>query len=154
MVRGQKRKIRGLIADELSTIVGATVTVTPTGNDRVKKTKDPLWMEDDENQEVTNEVADGEAEVKKQKLTKDVKPDDDSEDEMADKEMAYMQKVADEEEEMEKTIEASEDKLKDKLNNEGKMDEGRSKKKRESDSEEEDGDVDDAAEAENLLSDG
>jgi len=155
MVRGLKRKSRGLVSDELSTVVGATVTVTPTGNVRVKRTKDPMWMEDeDTSQELTNEVAEEGAEpaeekkqVKKKEKPKKKKVDDDSEDEMEDEEMAYMQKVADEEEEMEKKLEASEDKLAEKLKD--------SVKEPESDSEDEEEDVaDDDAEAENLLSDG
>jgi len=155
MVRGLKRKSRGLVEDELSTVVGATVTVTPTGNVRVKRTKDPMWMEDEDiTQELTNEVAEEGAEdeeekkqIKKKDKPKKEKVDDDSEDEMEDEEMAYMQKVADEEEEMEKKLEASEDKLAEKLKD--------SVKESESDSEDEEEDVaDDDAEAENLLSDG
>merc|ERR1712080_540831 len=116
LVRGLKRKTRGLVSDELSTVVGATVTVTPTGNVRVKRTKDPLWTEDeDTKQELTNEVAEEGVEdaqekkqVKNKEKPKKKKVDDDSEDEMEDEEMAYMQKVAEEEEEMEKKLEASE----------------------------------------------
>lgn len=157
MVRGLKRKSRGLVVDELSTVVGATVTVTPTGNVRVKRTKDPMWMEDEDTaQELTNEVAEGDAEEgakekkqekKQEKAKKKMKAeDDDSEDEMEDKEMAYMQKVADEEEEMEKKLEASEDKLEEKFKS--------SQKEPESGSEDEEDVADDDAEAENLLSEG
>lgn len=155
MVQGTDRKRKAVVSDELSTVVGATVTVTPTGGVRVKRTKDPMWMEDDDMQEVTNEVAevdgknkDDVKEVKKakkekkQKKDEAEKEDEDSEDEMEDKELAYMQKVADEEEEMEKNLEASEEKLKEKLD-----------KAKEGEDEEED-EVDDDAEAENLLSDG
>merc|ERR1719492_552575 len=100
LVRGLKRKNKGLVTDELSTVVGATVTVTPTGGVKVKRVKDPLWPEDgDVAMEVTNEVAELEAEAVEEE----------------DKEMAYMQKIADEEEEMEKKLEASEDKMEEKL---------------------------------------
>ena len=58
LVRGLKRKNKGLVSGELSTVVGATVTVTPTGGVKVKRVKDPLWPEDgDQEEEVTNEVA-------------------------------------------------------------------------------------------------
>merc|ERR1712012_982682 len=64
LVRGLKRKNKGLVTDELSTVVGATVTVTPTGGVKVKRVKDPLWPEDgDVAMEVTNEVAELEAEA-------------------------------------------------------------------------------------------
>merc|ERR1719150_2081222 len=93
LVRGLKRKNKGLVTDELSTVVGATVTVTPTGGVKVKRVKDPLWPEDgDVAMEVTNEVAELEAEA------------------VEDKEMAYMQKIADEEEEKEKKSEKKEGK--------------------------------------------
>merc|ERR1719376_2032031 len=95
LVRGLKRKNKGLVSGELSTVVGATVTVTPTGGVKVKRVKDPLWPEDgDLVEEVTNEVAEFEVEAEEPK-----------EDEMEDKEMAYMQKIADEEEEMEQKLE-------------------------------------------------
>jgi len=157
MVQVSDRKRKAVVEDELSTVVGATVTVTPTGGVRVKRTKDPMWMEDDDMQEVTNEVAEMDAEKKddvkeakkakkgKKEVKKAEKEDEDSEDEMEDKELAYMQKVADEEEEMERNLEASEEKLKEKLS---KAKEG------EDDEEEEEEEVDDDAEAENLLSEG
>jgi len=164
LVRGLKRKNKGLVSGELSTVVGATVTVTPTGGVKVKRVKDPLWPEDgDLVEEVTNEVAEFEVEAeepkekkakkeeKKAKAPKKQTAEEDSDDEMEDKEMAYMQKIADEEEEMEKKLEASEDKLEEKL-----------KEKKDDDSDEEEGDeeeqeedeADDDAEAENLLSEG
>jgi len=154
MVQGTDRKRKAVVVDELSTVVGATVTVTPTGGVRVKRTKDPMWLEDDDMQEVTNEVAEVDAEkkddvkeakkAKKDKKEKKAeKEDEDSEDEMEDKELAYMQKVADEEEEMEKNLEASEEKLKEKLS-----------KAKDGEDDEEEEEVDDDAEAENLLSEG
>merc|ERR1719495_2739960 len=128
LVRGLKRKNKGLVSGELSTVVGATVTVTPTGGVKVKRVKDPLWPEDgDQEEEVTNEVAEfnveaeepkekkSKKEEKKAKAPKKQTAEEDSDDEMEDKEMAYMQKIADEEEEMEKKLEASEDKLEEKL---------------------------------------
>merc|ERR1712083_418131 len=164
LVRGLKRKNKGLVSGELSTVVGATVIVTPTGGVKVKRVKDPLWPEDgDLVEEVTNEVAEFEVEAeepkekkakkeeKKAKAPKKQTAEEDSDDEMEDKEMAYMQKIADEEEEMEKKLEASEDKLEEKL-----------KEKKDDDSDEVEGDdeeqeedeADDDAEAENLLSEG
>jgi ribosome biogenesis protein UTP30 len=151
MVHGLKRKSKGVVVGELSTVVGATVTVTPTGGVRLKRTKDPLWTEDEETQEVTNEVAeagtDGQGEKKKAKSEpKKVTPaadEDDSEDEMEDKETAYMQKVADEEEEMERKLEETEDKLEEER-----------KTSNVEESKEEDDEADDDAEAENLLSEG
>jgi len=154
MVRGLKRKVRGLVQDELSTVVGATVTVTPTGNVRVKRTKDPMWNEDEETQELTDQTTEkdgGETEIKKRKKDRISKAEVESDDEMEDKEMEYMQKVADEEEEMEKTLEASEDKLEEKLKC---SEDVTNVNDSESDSEEGTEAVDDAAEAENLLSDG
>jgi len=163
LVRGLKRKNKGLVSGELSTVVGATVTVTPTGGVKVKRVKDPLWPEDgDLVEEVTNEVAefDVEAEEPKEKKikkeeTKAKAPkkqtaEEESDDEMEDKEMAYMQKIADEEEEMEKKLEASEDKLEEKL----KEKESSDSDEEGDDDEEEEDEADDDAEAENLLSEG
>merc|ERR1712156_130950 len=71
LVRGLKRKNKGLVTDELSTVVGATVTVTPTGGVKVKRVKDPLWLEDgDVAMEVTNEVVELEAEAVEEKVKK------------------------------------------------------------------------------------
>merc|ERR1711953_1449876 len=71
LVRGLKRKNKGLVTDELSTVVGATVTVTPTGGVKVKRVKDPLWPEDgDLAEEVTNEVAEFEVEAEEPKEKK------------------------------------------------------------------------------------
>merc|ERR1719312_1330265 len=165
LVRGLKRKNKGLVSGELSTVVGAKVTVTPTGGVKVKRVKDPLWPEDgDLVEEVTNEVAEFDVETadepkekkakkeeKRAKPPKKQKAEDDSDDEMEDKEMAYMQKIADEEEEMEKKLEASEDKLEEKLK-ESKGDE--SDDDEEDDGEQEEDEADDDAEAENLLSEG
>merc|ERR1712156_353330 len=77
LVRGLKRKNKGLVTDELSTVVGATVTVTPTGGVKVKRVKDPLWPEDgDVAMEVTNEVAELEAEAEEEKVKKSDKKED------------------------------------------------------------------------------
>ena len=66
-----KRKNKGLVSGELSTVVGATVTVTPTGGVKVKRVKDPLWPEDkDLVEEVTNEVAEFEVEAEEPKEKK------------------------------------------------------------------------------------
>jgi len=159
LVRGLKRKNKGLVTDELSTVVGATVTVTPTGGVKVRRTRDPLWTEDQPLEELTNELAGAEPEEKeeskektkknkkekKEKKEKKKEADDvESEDEMEDKEMAYMQKIADEEEEMEKKIEATEDELGEKL---------KATEEEDSDEEEEEK-ADDDVEAEDLLSEG
>jgi len=175
-VSGKKTKSKGLVTGELSTVVGAEVTVTPFGNVRVKRKADPNWTEDDEtleklpkDSEKADEAEDeeennkNESEVKedvkekKAKKKKEVKKsdDDDSEDEMEDQELEYMKKVAEEEEEMERKIEENEDNLgknfqKDKKDVEKSEDED----EEEDDSDGEDAeDVDDAAEAINLLSD-
>jgi len=163
LVRGLKRKNKGLVSGELSTVVGATVTVTPTGGVKVKRVKDPLWPEDgDQEEEVTNEVAEfnveaeepkekkSKKEEKKAKAPKKQTAEEDSDDEMEDKEMAYMQKIADEEEEMEKNLEASEDKLEEKL----KEKKGDESDEEGDDDEEDEDEADDDAEAENLLSEG
>merc|ERR1719234_6361 len=127
LVRGLKRKNKGLVSGELSTVVGATVTVTPTGGVKVKRVKDPLWPEDgDLVEEVTNEVAEFEVED--------------------------MQKIADEEEEMEKKLEASEDKLEEKLKE--KKDDDSDDEEEGDDEDQEEDEADDDAEAENLLSEG
>jgi len=174
-VSGKKTKSKGLVTGELSTVVGAEVTVTPFGNVRVKRKADPNWTEDDEtleklpkDSEKADEAEDeeennkNESEVKedvkvKKAKKKEVKKsdDDDSEDEMEDQELEYMKKVAEEEEEMERKIEENEDNLgknlqKDKKDVENSEDED----EEEDESDDEDAeDVDDAAEAINLLSD-
>merc|ERR1719458_2235093 len=167
LVRGLKRKNKGLVSGELSTVVGATVTVTPTGGVKVKRVKDPLWPEDgDQVEEVTNEVAEFDVEAdapkekkakkeeKKAKAPKKQTAEEESDDEMEDKEMAYMQKIADEEEEMEKNLEATEDKLEENLE-EKKADESDEEgDDEEVDDEEVEDEADDDAEAENLLSEG
>merc|ERR1712098_765166 len=130
-VSGKKTKSRGVVTGELSTVVGAEVTVTPFGNVRVKRKADPNWTEDDETLEKlpkdSDKVDDDDAEdvdkkesevkedvkEKKSKKKKEVqkKDDDDSEDDMEDQELEYMKKVAEEEEEMERKLEENEDKL-------------------------------------------
>merc|ERR1712083_345980 len=167
LVRGLKRKNKGLVSGELSTVVGATVIVTPTGGVKVKRVKDPLWPEEgDLAEEVTNEVAEFEVEAEepkekkakkeekqvKGKTSKKEKAEEESDDEMEDKEMAYMQKIADEEEEMEKKLEASEDKLEKKLSSAENKDDNSDEEGSEEENDEDE--ADDDAEAENLLSEG
>merc|ERR1719273_2870416 len=106
---------RRTVTDELSTVPGATVTVTPYGTVRVKRTADPDW--DVENEEP---ILDMEEEKKKEKKAKKQKTekgkkgkqekeeDSESEDEIENAEMEYMKKVAEEEEEMEKNLETKE----------------------------------------------
>lgn len=166
LVRGGKKPNRNVVIDELSTVVGGTVVVTPGGNVKVKRKADPEWTEDDdtlkellrdergyskvgeeekdtENNENKEKAEAAEKEKKTEGKSKKQKKNaegDESEDEMEDQEMEYMKKVAEEEEQMEKHLEENEDKLGEKL-----------KADKEEDSEEE---VDDDAEAENLLSGG
>ena len=162
LVSGAKRGHRALVTDELSTVVGGEVTVTPFGNVRVKRKADPNWTEEDETlqkftkeenkrdeeeeeEEVKEKPAD---ESKDKKSTKHTEKqaessDEDSEDDMEDQELEYMKKVAEEEEEMEKKLEATDAKLSESL---------LTAQEEESEDESED-DVDDDIEAENLLSD-
>jgi len=162
LVRGGKKASRAVVVDELSTVVGGTVVVTPFGTVKVKRKADPEWAENDDTlkelvqdekrQFKGDEEEDADTEnnkeevkgkgkkVKKQK--KKNEEEEESEDEMEDKEMEYMKKVADEEEEMEKQLEDNEKKLSSKLIAEEEEDE---------ESVEE---VDDDAETENLLSEG
>lgn len=166
LVRGGVKPDRRVVVDELSTVVGGTVVVTPSGGVRVKRKADPDWNEDDDTlkdfikddkaqsstkEQKEEETENGEDEQnnvkkveteKKTKKAKQSKPavEDESEDEMEDQEMEYMKKVAEEEEQMEKQLEENEQKLVEKLNTE--------------DNTNEDDNADDDAEAENLLSDG
>jgi len=171
MVKGGKKSNRGVVIDELSTVVGGTVVITPRGNVKVKRKADPLWTEDDDtlkeliqdergyakkekeddkdtenNQDEKNVSEKKEKSVGKSKKLKKQKADEEeSEDEMEDQEVEYMKKVAEEEEQLEKQLEENEDKLSNKLKADDEQVE------EEEDSEEE---VDDDAEAENLLSEG
>jgi len=174
IVSGLKRPYKEVVIDELSTVVGGTVVVTPSGNVRVKRAADPDWLEedetlkdlvaekegtksDDENDEdekttpkETNSTPKKEStnnveKNKNKKAKKEVK-EDESEDEMEDQELEYMKKVAEEEEKMEKQLEENENQLSSKLNAVNQ-----SEKADSSDDEEE---VDDDAEPENLLSEG
>lgn len=166
-VSGAKPKKRDNVTDELSTVVGGEVTVTPYGGVIVKRKADPDWTEEDETLEklpkkegkedndddeedqsqeeekkdTTEE--DKPAEKNKTKGKKSKKEDSDSEDEMEDQELEYMKKVAEEEEEMEKKLEENDAKISNKLQAEDDEDE-----------DEEEEDVDDDEEAENLLSEG
>jgi len=176
-VSGRKTKSRGVVTGELSTVVGAEVTVTPFGNVRVKRKADPNWTEDDETLEKlpkdSDKVDDDDAEEvdkKESEVNDDAKEkkskkkevqkkddDDDSEDDMEDQELEYMKKVAEEEEEMERKLEENEDKLEQTLHKDSKDAENSEDDEREEEDEEDDEDdnedVDDAAEAINLLSD-
>merc|ERR550519_1674670 len=114
---------RRTVTDELSTVPGATVTVTPYGSVRVKRTADPDWdvdneepiLEKEEDEEKENMIEEEkkkakEKKVKKQKTEKgkQEKEDSESEDEIENAELEYMKKVAEEEEEMEKKLESNE----------------------------------------------
>eukprot|EP00092_Neocalanus_flemingeri_P011912 GFUD01012844.1.p1 GENE.GFUD01012844.1~~GFUD01012844.1.p1 ORF type:complete len:551 (-),score=232.75 GFUD01012844.1:91-1743(-) len=172
LVRGGMKPNRSVVVDELSTVVGGTVVVTPRGFVKIKRKADPMWTEDDDTlkellrdergrqpkageedekeaakdeDKENNVVTEGkDKKSKKDKAKKQKKNDeeDESEDEMEGQEMEYMKKVAEEEEEMEKQLEENEDKLGEKLN-----------VNKDEESEEED-EVDDDAEAEDLLSEG
>merc|ERR1719203_997464 len=117
---------RRTVTDELSTVPGATVTVTPYGTVRGKRTADPDWDVDneepilekeekeEEEKENMEEEKKKEKKAKKQKTEKGKKgkqekeEDSESEDEIENAEMEYMKKVAEEEEEMEKNLETKE----------------------------------------------
>merc|ERR1740122_821449 len=110
---------RRTVTDELSTVPGATVTVTPYGTVRVKRTADPDWDVDNEEpilekEEKEEEEKENMEKAKKQKTEKGKKgkqekeEDSESEDEIENAEMEYMKKVAEEEEEMEKNLETKE----------------------------------------------
>merc|ERR1740129_1098170 len=119
---------RRTVTDELSTVPGATVTVTPYGTVRVKRTADPDWDEDKEE-------------------------DSESEDEIENAEMEYMKKVAEEEEEMEKNLETKESsttEAKTSGEKDGDEDEDEDEELGE---EEEEEDADDNEDAVNLLGD-
>jgi len=164
-VSGAKPKKRDNVTDELSTVVGGEVTVTPYGGVIVKRKADPDWTEEDETleklpkkegkgdddeeeeeQSQEDEKKDGEeaekpVEKKKAKGKKGKKDDSDSEDDMEDQELEYMKKVAEEEEEMERKLEDNDAKISNQL-------------QVKDDEDEEEEDVDDDEEAENLLSEG
>merc|ERR1719300_915127 len=90
-VSGKKTKSKGLVTGELSTVVGAEVTVTPFGNVRVKRKADPNWTEDDETLEKLPKDAEKEEEMERKieenednlgkNLQKDKKDVENSEDE-------------------------------------------------------------------------
>jgi len=48
LVKGAKKNNKSVVVDELSTVVGGMVVVTPGGNVRVKRKADPQWTEDDD----------------------------------------------------------------------------------------------------------
>merc|ERR1740139_1571327 len=117
---------RKTVTDELSTVPGATVTVTPYGTVRVKRTADPDWdvdneepilekeeKEEEEKENIKKKEKKQEKTTKKQKVEKGKKQekedDDESEDEIENAELEYMKKVAEEEEEMNKKQEKEDD---------------------------------------------
>lgn len=156
---------RKTVTDELSTVPGATVTVTPYGTVRVKRTADPDWdvdneepiLEKEEKEEEEKENVEKEKKkekkVKKQKMEKgkkEEKEDSESEDEIENAELEYMKKVAEEEEEMEKNLVTKDDKAEDKDLKEKSDHEDDSEAEDDEESEEED-DADDKEDAVNLL---
>jgi len=156
---------RKTVTDELSTVPGATVTVTPYGTVRVKRTADPDWDVDNEEPILEKEEKEEEEEkklekekkkeknVKKQKTEKGKpkeKEDDESEDEIENAELEYMKKVAEEEEEMEKSL-VTKGKVEDKASKEESDHEDEDVDEEESEEEE---DVDDKEDAVNLLGEG
>ena len=170
LVTGNKRNLRPFVTDELSTVVGAEVSVSPFGNVKVKRKADPNWTEKDEslekmtddvkanNNEEDDETPDTQespAKKKKQndksesKAKKPAEEESDDED-IEDQELEYMKKVAEEEEEMERKLETDDQKLHAELeaNDKGSNDTA------DSEEEEEEEELDDDAEADDLLSEG
>jgi len=165
LVKGGKKANRSVVIDELSTVVGGTVVVTPSGVVKVKRKADPEWTENDESlTEMISEERSLETEgddadesngkqkeqvsvVKSDKASKKQKTqEDDSDDDMEDQELEYMKKVAEEEEALEKELEERDSQMNEKLQQEDKVEN--------EDSEDDDEKYDDEAEAEDLLSDG
>jgi len=157
MVRGARKETRRPVEDELSTVVGGRVVVTPSGTVRLKRSADPEWSDEEEPAEKEGKTDGIQAEDEEEDENENPKPAaaavkpskkkaaaetaEDSGDEMEEAELEYMKKVAEEEEELERQIEENESKLSSKLSDEPEEEE----------SEEE---VDDDGEAENLLSEG
>jgi len=158
MVRGAKKEMRRPVEDELSTVVGGRVVVTPSGTVRLKRSADPEWSDEEEPAEKEGKTDGIQAEDEEEDENENPKPAatavkpskkmaavaetaEDSGDEMEEAELEYMKKVAEEEEELERQIEENESKLSSKLGDQPEEEE----------SEEE---VDDVGEAENLLSEG
>merc|ERR1719186_1598945 len=160
---------RRTVTDELSTVPGATVTVTPYGTVRVKRTADPDWDVDnevpileekeEEEQENMEEEKKKEKKAKKQKTEKGKKgkqekeEDSESEDEIENAEMEYMKKVAEEEEEMEKNLETKESSTTEAKSSGEKDGEEEEDEDEELGEEEEEEDADDNEDAVNLLGD-
>merc|ERR1740129_999130 len=160
---------RRTVTDELSTVPGATVTVTPYGTVRVKRTADPDWDVDNEEpilekeEKEEEEKENMEEEKKKEKKAKKEKgkkgkkgkqekeEDSESEDEIENAEMEYMKKVAEEEEEMEKNLETKESSTTE-AKSSGEKD-GEEEEDEELGEEEEEEDADDNEDAVNLLGD-
>jgi len=166
LVKGGKKANRSVVIDELSTVVGGTVVVTPSGVVKVKRKADPEWTENDESltemiseersletdgddaDEINGKQKDQVSVDKSEKASKKQKTqEDDSDDDMEDQELEYMKKVAEEEEALEKELEERESQMNEKLQQEDKVEN--------EDSEDDDEDkYDDDAEAEDLLSNG
>merc|ERR1719186_1182416 len=117
---------RRTVTDELSTVPGATVTVTPYGTVRVKRTADPDWDVDNEEPILEKE-------------------------EKEEEEKEYMKKIAEEEEEMEKNLETKESSTTE-AKSSGEKD-GEEEEDEELGEEEEEEDADDNEDAVNLLGD-
>merc|ERR1719186_2077053 len=148
------------VTDELSTVPGATVTVTPYGTVRVKRTADPDWdVENEEEKENMEEEKKKEKKAKKQKTEKGKKgkqekeEDSESEDEIENAEMEYMKKVAEEEEEMEKNLETKESNTTEAKSSGEKDGEEEEEEDEKLGEEEEEEDADDNEDAVNLLGD-
>merc|ERR1740122_842695 len=90
---------RRTVTDELSTVPGATVTVTPYGTVRVKRTADPDW--DVDNEEPILEKEEKQEAEKGKKGKQEKEEDRESEDEIENAEMEYMKKVEEEDEDEE-----------------------------------------------------
>ena len=171
LVTGNKKKLRSFVTDELSTVVGAEVSVSPFGNVKVKRKADPNWTEKDESlekitddvkanddeDEETPETKETPAKKKKQndksesKAKKPAEEESDDDDDIEDQELEYMKKVAEEEEEMERKLDSDDQKLHAELEANNKE----SNEAADSEEEEEEEEVlDDDAEADDLLSEG
>ena len=171
LVTGNKKKLRSFVTDELSTVVGAEVSISPFGNVKVKRKADPNWTEKDESlekitddvkanddeDEETPETKESPAKKKKQNESeskaKAKKPaeEESDDDDIEDQELEYMKKVAEEEEEMERKLDSDDQKLHAELEANNKE----SNEAADSEEEEEEEEVlDDDAEADDLLSEG
>ena len=173
LVTGNKKKLRSFVTDELSTVVGAEVSVSPFGNVKVKRKADPNWTEKDESlekitddvkanddeDEETPETKESPAKKKKQnesesKAKKPAEEESDDDDDIEDQELEYMKKVAEEEEEMERKLDSDDQKLHAELEANNKESNEAADSEEEEEEEEEEEVLDDDAEADDLLSEG